>query len=150
MGHKVPRGSWLIIHIQGIHHQASQGGLGRGARGVRQACNCARMRACLTRRLRCKHVPPNWNGAASLCPLLLLQYQEPLAFKPERYMPGGEYDQFPEDIRPYMVRGRARAAQPLPAPHARSQPPTPPTWKGPLVAPGAIAAAGQPGAARGP
>lgn len=31
------------------------------------------------------------------------QYQEPLAFRPERFMPGGEYEQFPEDIRPYYV-----------------------------------------------
>jgi len=51
LGHRIPRGSWLIIHVQGIHHQ----------------------------------------------------YAEPLAFRPERFMPGGEYDQFPEDIRPYMV-----------------------------------------------
>ncbi|KAL4435224.1 hypothetical protein ABPG77_001906 [Micractinium sp. CCAP 211/92] len=50
LGHSIPRGSWLIVHIQGIHHQ----------------------------------------------------YKDPLDFRPERYMPGGEYDQFPEDIRPYM------------------------------------------------
>lgn len=31
------------------------------------------------------------------------QYQDPLAFRPERFMPGGEYEQFPEDIRPYYV-----------------------------------------------
>ena len=53
LGHSVPRGSWLIVHIQGIHQQ----------------------------------------------------YQQPQEFRPERYMPGGEYDQFPEDIRPYMVSG---------------------------------------------
>ncbi|EFN52051.1 hypothetical protein CHLNCDRAFT_139264 [Chlorella variabilis] len=50
LGHKLPRGSWLIVHLQGIHHQ----------------------------------------------------YNDPLAWRPERYMPGGEYDQFDESIRPYM------------------------------------------------
>ncbi|PRW33867.1 Cytochrome P450 [Chlorella sorokiniana] len=49
LGHRIPKGSWLIIHVQGIHHQ----------------------------------------------------YKEPMAFRPERFMPGGEYEQFPEDIRPY-------------------------------------------------
>ncbi|GAB4821188.1 hypothetical protein N2152v2_008234 [Parachlorella kessleri] len=29
-------------------------------------------------------------------------YKDPLAWKPDRFMPGGEYDQFSEDIRPYM------------------------------------------------
>jgi hypothetical protein len=51
LGHRIPRGSWLIVHLQGIHYQ----------------------------------------------------YQEPLAWRPERFMPGGEYDQFDESIRPYMV-----------------------------------------------
>ena len=51
LGYKLPRGAWLIVHLQGIHHQ----------------------------------------------------YQEPLAWRPERYLPGGEYDQFDESIRPYMV-----------------------------------------------
>ncbi len=55
LGHKLPRGSWLIVHLQGIHHQ----------------------------------------------------YKDPLAWCPERYMPGGEYDQFDESIRPYMVRSVA-------------------------------------------
>ena len=54
LGYAVPKGSWLIVHIQGIHRQ----------------------------------------------------YQQPLEWRPERYMPGGEYDQFPADIRPYMVSWR--------------------------------------------
>jgi cytochrome P450 len=35
------------------------------------------------------------------------QYQDPLAWRPDRYMPGGEYDQFDAAIRPYMVGGGA-------------------------------------------
>ena len=38
------------------------------------------------------------------------QYKEPWAWKPERFMPGGEYDQFDEEIRPYMVGARGAAA----------------------------------------
>jgi hypothetical protein len=39
--------------------------------------------------------------------LLLLQgvhnqWSQPLSFQPERFMPGGEYDQFDENVRPYM------------------------------------------------
>lgn len=29
-------------------------------------------------------------------------YKDPQAFKPERFMPGGEYDQFDEDRRLFM------------------------------------------------
>lgn len=29
-------------------------------------------------------------------------YKQPEAFRPERFMPNGEYDQFDEAIRPYM------------------------------------------------
>ncbi|KAI3426077.1 hypothetical protein D9Q98_008045 [Chlorella vulgaris] len=50
LGHQLPRGSWLIVHLQGIHQQ----------------------------------------------------YKDPQRWQPERYMPGGEYDQFDESIRPYM------------------------------------------------
>ena len=52
-GHSVPRGSWVIVHLQGIHHQ----------------------------------------------------YDAPLQFRPDRFMPGGEYDAFPEDVRPFYVSG---------------------------------------------
>jgi cytochrome P450 len=30
-------------------------------------------------------------------------WQRPEAWLPERFLPGGEYDRFPEDIRPFMV-----------------------------------------------
>jgi hypothetical protein len=53
LGHRLPQGSWLIVHVQGVHQQ----------------------------------------------------YEQPAAWRPERYMPGGEYDQFDDAIRPYMVRG---------------------------------------------
>lgn len=31
-------------------------------------------------------------------------WQQPSAWRPERFLPGGEYDGFKEDIRPFMVR----------------------------------------------
>lgn len=49
-GYKLPAGSWIICHLQRVHHL----------------------------------------------------YKDPLEWKPERFMPGGEYDQFDEEIRPYM------------------------------------------------
>lgn len=49
-GVKVPRGSWIICHLQRVHHL----------------------------------------------------YEDPLSWKPERFMPGGEYESFSDDIRPYM------------------------------------------------
>lgn len=30
------------------------------------------------------------------------QWREPTEFRPERFMPGGEYDQFDESVKPYM------------------------------------------------
>jgi hypothetical protein len=30
------------------------------------------------------------------------QWQDPSVYRPERFMPGGEYDQFDEAVRPYM------------------------------------------------
>ena len=30
------------------------------------------------------------------------QYKDPQEFRPERFLPGGEYDQFEDEIRPYM------------------------------------------------
>lgn len=49
-GEKLPRGSWIICHLQRVHHL----------------------------------------------------YKDPLEWKPDRFMPGGEYESFSEDIRPYM------------------------------------------------
>jgi cytochrome P450 len=45
-------------------------------------------------------------GAWIVCHLQRVHhlYKEPLQYRPERFMPGGEYDLFPEGIRPYMVR----------------------------------------------
>lgn len=49
-GVKLPRGSWIVCHLQRVHHL----------------------------------------------------YKDPLVWQPDRFMPGGEYDSFSEDIRPYM------------------------------------------------
>lgn len=49
-GVKVPRGSWIICHLQRVHHL----------------------------------------------------YKDPLSWEPARFMPGGEYDSFSDDVRPYM------------------------------------------------
>ena len=49
-GYTLPKGSWIICHLQRVHHL----------------------------------------------------YKDPLEWKPDRFMPGGEYDQFDDDIRPYM------------------------------------------------
>ncbi len=32
------------------------------------------------------------------------QWKDPMTWEPERFMPGGDFDQFSEDIRQYMVR----------------------------------------------
>lgn len=45
------------------------------------------------------------RGTYVVCSLQAVHYlyKDPDAWRPERYMPGGEYDQFDESIRPYMV-----------------------------------------------
>jgi hypothetical protein len=44
--------------------------------------------------------------AVCACCLLLQgvhnQWSEPSSFRPERFMPDGEFDQFEENVRPYM------------------------------------------------
>lgn len=35
-------------------------------------------------------------------------YKDPWAWQPERFLPGGEYDQFDDEVRPYMVGGACR------------------------------------------
>jgi cytochrome P450 len=49
-GHRLPAGSWIICHLQRVHHL----------------------------------------------------YKDPLRWSPARFMPGGEYDAFDDDVRPYM------------------------------------------------
>ena len=49
-GVKVPRGSWIICHLQRVHHL----------------------------------------------------YKDPLTWRPARFMPGGEYESFSDEVRPYM------------------------------------------------
>lgn len=49
-GITLPAGSWIICHLQAVHHQ----------------------------------------------------YMNPMTWDPHRFLPGGEYEQFPDDIRPYM------------------------------------------------
>lgn len=49
-GYKLPAGSWIICHLEYVHHL----------------------------------------------------YKNPLDWHPQRFMPGDEYDSFPDDIRPYM------------------------------------------------
>jgi N-acyl-L-homoserine lactone synthetase len=46
------------------------------------------------------------------------QYKDPQRWQPERYMPGGEYDQFDESIRPYMVRMPRAGTKPYRGSHA--------------------------------
>lgn len=49
-GHRLPAGSWIICHLEYVHHL----------------------------------------------------YKDPLEWHPQRFMPGDEYDSFPDDIRPFM------------------------------------------------
>jgi cytochrome P450 len=50
LGHQLPAGTWVVCHLEAVHHS----------------------------------------------------YKDPLVWRPERFMPNGEYDMFDEDIRPYM------------------------------------------------
>ena len=49
-GYTLPPGSWIIVHLQAVHHL----------------------------------------------------YKDPLVWRPGRFQPGGEYEQFPDDVRTYM------------------------------------------------
>ena len=49
-----------------------------------------------------EHIP---TGTYLACCLQAVHnsWQEPESWRPERFHPGGEYDGFKEDIRPFMV-----------------------------------------------
>lgn len=48
------------------------------------------------------HAIPKGTMVACLLKGTHHMYEEPLAFRPQRFMPGGEYDQFDDSIRAYM------------------------------------------------
>lgn len=87
-GYSLPAGSWIICHLQ-----ASQ---------LAGHCQVYFTRVRETERITSRH-----QGVLFLFCLQGVHhmYKDPTAWQPERFMPGGEYDQFDEDYRPFMVRG---------------------------------------------
>lgn len=52
----------------------------------------------------CGHRIPRGSHVVQSLKAVHQQWADPEVWRPERFMPGGEYDQFSEDIRQYMVR----------------------------------------------
>lgn len=49
-------------------------------------------------------VPKNTYIACYISAVHMREWEDPESWKPERFLPGGEYESFPEDIRQYKVR----------------------------------------------
>lgn len=52
----------------------------------------------------CGHKVPRGSHVVTALKAVHQQWKDPLLWQPERFMPGGEFDQFSEDMRQYMVR----------------------------------------------
>lgn len=52
----------------------------------------------------CGHKVPRGSHVVTALKAVHQQWKDPMRWQPERFMPGGEFDQFSEDIRQYMVR----------------------------------------------
>lgn len=51
----------------------------------------------------CGHQIPRGSHVVQSLKAVHQQWTDPEVWRPERFLPGGEYDQFDEDIRQYMV-----------------------------------------------
>ncbi len=51
----------------------------------------------------CGYTVPRGSHVVTALKAVHQQWKDPETWRPERFMPGGEFDQFPEDIRQYMV-----------------------------------------------
>ena len=51
----------------------------------------------------CGHKVPRGSHVVTALKAVHQQWKDPQRWQPERFMPGGEFDQFSEDIRQYMV-----------------------------------------------
>ena len=51
----------------------------------------------------CGHHIPRGSHVVQCLKAVHQQWSDPEVWRPERFMPGGEYDQFDEDVRQYMV-----------------------------------------------
>lgn len=52
----------------------------------------------------CGHKVPRGSHVVTALKAVHQQWEDPRRWQPERFMPGGEFDRFSEDIRQYMVR----------------------------------------------
>ena len=51
----------------------------------------------------CGHHIPRGSHVVQCLKAVHQQWSNPEVWRPERFMPGGEYDQFDEEVRQYMV-----------------------------------------------
>jgi len=51
----------------------------------------------------CGYDVPRGSHVVTALKAVHQQWKDPETWQPERFMPGGEFDQFPDDIRQYMV-----------------------------------------------
>ena len=58
----------------------------------------------------CGHRIPRGSHVVQSLKAVHQQWADPEVWRPERFMPGDEYDQFSEDIRQYMVSANCSCA----------------------------------------
>jgi hypothetical protein len=103
-GYRIPAGTMITCQLQVcVRARAARGGAGRPAAEPTRPLAPVRLRLPPPGRpsLSPPPPPPSTPPAAPV-QCVHNQWRDPVEFRPERFMPGGEYDEFDESVRPYM------------------------------------------------
>ena len=68
----------------------------------------------------CGHKVPHGSHVVTALKAVHQQWKDPERWQPERFMPEGEFDQFNDDIRQYMVHAHSRTLTPPTHPYTHT------------------------------